>query len=151
MGERLSSYFTFFYKFVFSALWSGGFGVGTATMVITDSPEIWRFAFAWVVGSIFIWWGCARLKRVEMADGMLRISNYFREAVVSIGEVETVTQNRFINLRLITVNFRKDTCFGRSIFFMPPFSFRIFSEDEVVTRLRRLAMDVREARMGSNV
>lgn len=54
-------------------------------------------------------------------------------------DIDTVRQNRLINIRPVTATFRHDTAFGRSIVFMPKTRFRIFSEDEVVARLREMA------------
>jgi hypothetical protein len=87
--ETISSSLTFFFKFVFAALWSGAFGLGTVTIFFNSNAD--------------------------------------------------VSQNRWINLRPITLTLKRQTPFGRAVTFMPRRSFRLFSEDEIVTRLRRLA------------
>lgn len=143
--ETLSSGLTFFYKYVFTTLWSAGFGLGTVGMMFSDSPEARSarpiFALCWVVGSAFLWWGCGRLKRVQLAGTTLHISNYRDEIAVPAADIAEVKQNRWINIRPITIVFRKETPFGRSIMFMPPlalFRLLVWREDQVVERLRRL-------------
>ena len=141
--ETVSSSLTFIYKFIFTSLWSGGFGVGTVAMFLSSKPEVqatrWQFAAIWVVGTAVIWWICARLKRVEFDGRTLIISNYRDDIQVPVGEIVDVKQNRLLNLRPVTLTFRKETLFGRTVTFMPRVSFRLFSEDEIVARLRSLA------------
>jgi hypothetical protein len=141
--ETVSSSLTFFYKFVFVSVWSGGFGLGTLAMFFSGKPEVgamrWPFAAVWIAGTAFLWWTCARLKRVAFDGAALVISNYRDDITVPVSEIAEVRQNRLINTRPVTVTFRKETPFGRAITFIPRYSFRIFSEDEIVTRLRSLA------------
>ena len=51
--ETVSSSLTFLYKFVFTTVWSGGFGLGTVAMFLSDKPEVremrWQFAAIWLV------------------------------------------------------------------------------------------------------
>jgi len=99
----------------------------------------WQLAAAWVLGSALHWWTCARLKRVELRRTILVISNYRDDITVDVADIARVTQNRLINLRPITLLLSKDTMFGRKIMFIPPMSFRLFAEDQIVSKLRRLA------------
>lgn len=139
--ETVSSSLTFFYKFVFTTIWSGGFGLGTILMFVSQNPqpEGMRIVFAslWLIGSFFLWGICGRLKRVRFDGGTLLISNYRNEISVSTDEIAVVKQNKLINLRPVTLTFKKETSFGRTVVFMPRTSFRIFSEDEIVGTLRR--------------
>jgi hypothetical protein len=139
VNEILSSGLTFFYKYIFTSIWSIGFGLGTVEMIHSNSPEALQFAVLWVVGMIFLWLMAGRLKHVELTGNKLIISNYFRRIVVSVLDIEEVRQNRFINTRPITIIFSHNTLFGCSIIFMPKTSFRLFSEDPVVERLRNAA------------
>jgi hypothetical protein len=143
--ETLSSSLTFFYKFIFTTVWSTGFGLGTVALFFSDKPEAQHmrgpFALAWFLGSAFLWWGCVRLKRVQLDRATLIISNYRDEIVVPVSDIAEVKQNRLINTRPITITFAKENRFGRSITFIPTWSFRglTFREDEVVERLRRMS------------
>ena len=54
-----------------------------------------------------------------MDEEWLYVSNFVREIRVPLGEVEIVSENRWINIRPVTVEFRRDTDFGLRITFMP--------------------------------
>ena len=141
--EKVSSSMTFFYKFVFTTVWSGGFGLGTAFMFLSRSNDAqlmrWLFAAIWLVGSLVIWGACGRLKRVRLNGTNLVISNYRCEITVPASDIMHVKQNRVVNLRTVFLTFKRKTPFGHTVTFMPRVSFRMFSEDEIVVRLRRLA------------
>lgn len=129
MQRRLSSALTFFYKVVFSILWIGGFGFGTFMLFLAamrgkngepPPPEIkWFFLLGLILGSAFIYWGCIRLKQVSMDEEALYISNYLKEDRILLRDIEDVRENRWINIHPVTITFRRDTGFGRSIVFMP--------------------------------
>ena len=104
--HTLSSAQTIVMKFVFPVVWIGGFATATLSLFLfpnswhgTDGgpPEAdmkWFFLFATVVGTVFTWWACVRLKRVRMDDRALYISNYSTEIVVPLANVAEVTENR---------------------------------------------------------
>ncbi|HMA94677.1 MAG TPA: hypothetical protein VKP30_18430 [Polyangiaceae bacterium] len=131
MRETLSSANTFFYKVVFPVLWIGGFTIGTAMLFLTGvdarqdarltpPPDMkWMFLVATLVGSAFIYWGCVRLKRVALDGHRLYISNYLKEVVVPLQELECVSENRLVNIHPVTLSFRSETEFGRRVVFMP--------------------------------
>jgi hypothetical protein len=133
-------------KFVSPVIWIGGFGFGTAMLFRPGDafgdrpppPEIkWAFLAALIVGSFLIYWWGVRLKRVVMTEGELRISNYRREIVVPLTDLDEVTENRWVNLHPVTVQFVRRTDFGHGIVFMPirrPFA--LFSSHPIVAELR---------------
>jgi hypothetical protein len=137
--ETVSSSLTFFFKFIFTTLWSVGFGLATVAMVLNRKPEAMMFAAAWAIGTAFLLLTGARLKRVKVDGATLVISNYRHDITVPVSEIADVRQNRLDNLRPVTITFRKETPFGSEVTFMPPVSFRLFSENDIVTRLRSLA------------
>ena len=140
MIERISSRSTIFFKFIFFPVWSAGFGFGTITMILSPVKDdnILIFAVGWVLGSVFLYLFGRRLKRVEISSGNIIVSNYFKVVTIPGHDIETVTQNRLINTREITIRLRNETAFGSKIVFIPKVSFRLFSEDPVVNRLRNL-------------
>ena len=141
--ETVSSSLTFFYKFIFTSVWSGGFGLGTVVMFLIRKPEAmamrWQFAAVWAIGTAFLLLTCGRLKRVKLDGATLVISNYRHDITVPVSEIADVRQNRLLNLRPVIITFRKETPFGSVVTFMPRVSFRLFSEHDIVTRLRSLA------------
>lgn len=130
MRRQLSSAQTFLTKFVFPTVWLAGFAAATVFLFkvrgFTDPdgfpgpPEMkWLFLGGTVFGGVFLYWFCMRLKRVEIDEQWLYVSNYLREVRVPLGDIEEVTENRWINIRPITVEFRRETDFGSDIIFMP--------------------------------
>jgi hypothetical protein len=83
---------------------------------------------------------CGRLKRVRLNGTNLMISNYRYEITVPISDIAHVKQNRLVNLRPVFLKFKRETPFGHTVTFMPRRSFRMFSEDEIVVRLRRVTV-----------
>jgi hypothetical protein len=152
MKERtLSSALTFWAKFLFPAVWISGFGLGTTVLWLGDlvdknhatAPPQMKFAFlaGWILGTTFILWTSAGLKRVRMDERQLYVSNYFREIDVHFSAIADVKQNRWINSRPITIYFRDATEFGDKATFMPKqrIQFQLWRTDPIVNELRQLA------------
>ena len=97
----------------------------------------WLFLAGLFVGSIALYaWGI-RLMRVVMTDRELRISNYLREIVVPLSDVDEVTENRWVKIHPVTVQFVRRTDFGHRIVFMPKARpFALFSSHPIVAELR---------------
>jgi hypothetical protein len=130
MRRTLSSAQTVLMKFIFPAVWLAGFAAATVLLLTTGGftdpdgfpppPEMkWLFLGATVLGGLFPWWCCMRLKRVEIDERWLYVSNYFKEIRVPLEHIEDVSENRWVNIRPITVEFRRETEFGSRIIFMP--------------------------------
>jgi len=152
--RTLSSGFTFTLKFIFPVLWIGGFGYGTLQL-FTHPGEVtyngvrggappdakWLFLLMWVLGAATLGWLTARLKRVRIDNDGLLVSNYREEVRVPFAAVTKVTQNRWVNARPITVEFRHETPLGRRATFIPAGRgrFAFWREDEIVAELRRRA------------
>ena len=151
MPRTLSSAQTFFTKFIFPALWIGIFGMGTVVLFATErlshhpgaravADVKWLFLAVWIVGSAFIYWACGRLKRVRMDDSSLYISNYVREVRVPLLQVRAVTENRWINIHPVAIEFRAATAFGDRVVFMPKLRwFASWSSHPVVEEIREAA------------
>lgn len=134
-------------KFVVPVLWTLAFG-GVVVMLWSEragrSPvpieSKWMVLLVWVVGGLLIWRTCARLKRVQLDGGTLLISDYRTTIRVPAGDIEEVTENRWISMHPVTLHFRRPTEFGNEVVFMPkvrPFGF--VSSHPVVAELHALA------------
>jgi len=141
----LSSAWTLPAKFVFPVLWISGFGLGTAFLWFNTfhPPAVIKCGLlgVWVIGSAFILWACAGLKQVRIDERQLFVSNYLRELCIPFSAVREVSQNRWLNIRPITIYFRDTTEFGDRATFMPKmrFAIRFWHVDPVVDELKRLA------------
>ena len=139
----LSSRLTFITKAIFPGCWIVGFGAITAFYWASrglPAETGWLFLAAWTAGALSFWWWCIPLKRVRIDGGNLYVSNFRKEIVVPLTFIESVTENRWVNVHPVTVHFRGDTEFGRKISFMPKARVMFFwSSHPVVGELRRLA------------
>jgi hypothetical protein len=61
----------------------------------------------------------SKLKRVEMDNHNLFISDGARQIVVPLVEVREVTENRWWHAHPVTIHFRHDTAFGPRVVFLP--------------------------------
>jgi hypothetical protein len=141
--KALSSSLTGLYKIGFPIVFGGGFGLATMAMFASDRPDLqairWKFGGAWVFAIGVVLWTCVPLKRVLLDGATLVISNFRKEIRVPATEIEDVRQTLLLSSKPITVTFKRDTDFGRSITFIPPVSFRPFAEHRVVEDLRKLS------------
>ena len=148
--HTLSSAQTFVMKYVFPVVWIGGFAIGTLSLFLspsflhnpeggpTDPSLKWFFLIATILGTVFIWWACARLKRVRMDARFLHISNFSTEILVPLANVAEVTENRWVNSHPVTIHFHSETEFGTQVIFMPKIRwFGFWSSHPVVDEIRR--------------
>lgn len=147
--KTISSAQTFLMKIIFPVVWITGFGAGTLSLWLGSMhgrygapppPEMkWQFLASWVAGSAFILWGCAGLKKVRVDATHLYVSNFRKEIAVPFSNLVNVTENRWINIRPVTIYFRVPTEFGQKITFMPTTRiFGFWSSHPVVAELKKL-------------
>jgi hypothetical protein len=148
-ARTLSSAQTFWMKFVFPTLWISMFGLGTLALFLDafrgpdntpPSPDMkWGFLAAWAAGTVFIYWACARLKRVRVEDSTIYVSNYLKEIRIASDAIAAVTENRWLNIHPVTIHLRSATEFGDRITFMPKMRIFGWRSHPVVAELRELA------------
>jgi hypothetical protein len=136
-------------KFVFTTIWISGFGLGTVGLFLgvfhdrdnASPPSLmkWLFLAVWITGSIFIWSCCGRLKSVRTDGATILVSNYFKEVRIPLDAVQTVTENRWLNIHPVTIHFRYPTPFGDRIVFIPTLRFCTWRSHPVVKELQELA------------
>jgi hypothetical protein len=147
MRRTLSSPLTFFIKWVFPALWIGGCGLGTCALWLDALQDRngpppafvrWALLTAWIIGTTFIVWFCGRLKRVQVDDEALYVSNYWSEVRIPLTEVSHCTQSLMSRPPTVTVHLRDLSAAGQRIVFMPPFRWVMFGTEPVITELQAL-------------
>ena len=149
--RRLSSGLTFVFKLLFPLVWMAGFGFATVAEFLWPDRGThnvvpggaldggkWIFLVALLFGSAFILRVAVPLKRVILDGDALLVSNYLRTVRVPLASVARVTQNRWINVRPVTVHLREPSPFGARFTFMPPRPRWVVAwrEDAVVHDLR---------------
>ena len=106
----------------------------------------WLAIAIWIVVSAGILRFTLPLKRVEVRDDRIIVSNYFREWEISPREIADVRQNRWVNGRPIRVQLRHEVdALGSAFMFMPSTLRRraFWRESPEVNELRMLAETLR--------
>lgn len=144
--RTISSRQTLFAKVILPALWIGTVGAGALTVSVGSltgnlpAPLSLIFLAVWALGATMFWRLLVPLKKVGIDGVSLTVSNYRREITVPLGEIESVTENRWLNYRPVTIHLRHDTGFGRKITFMPKVRpFLLWRSHPIVAELRALA------------
>jgi hypothetical protein len=139
MKRNISSDMTFVYKFPFPIIWIIGFCITTIIIIKTGGFIFLSLILisATVAGTLFLYWGCMRLKVVKMDDEYLYISNFFKEIAVHKNNIAKITEITFINIHPIWIHLKESTEFGIKIMFMPKLRFfSSYSSHPVVQELR---------------
>jgi hypothetical protein len=147
----LSSRLTAFYKFVFPTLWLTGFGAGTIALFVesglrhghsTQAPPPymkWYLLIAWVLGALFIYWSCIRLKKVSLSARDLLVSNYFKTITIPLTGIERVSGTRMLSPEHLRISAQTSSSARYRFIFMPPLRFSFgFSEHPLAGELRRM-------------
>jgi hypothetical protein len=152
----LSSRWTYFLKFIFGPLWILLLGFLALAAVIAPQKVFagpqgeppppglqWIVVVIWAIGSAGIMRFTMPLKRVELRDGRLSVSNYRRQWELLPHDIHSVRQSRWVNGRPIRVTLRHDVDgLGTNFMFIPPTRapfFRFWRDDPQVDELHRFA------------
>jgi hypothetical protein len=154
MDRPRSSGTTILAKFISPLVWIPLFGFGAVQAFLDPGTVRYNgvagggppyigdiFLAAWIFGSAIILWFAVQLKVVILEGDHLLVSNYWKDWHVPISSVTRVTQNRWVNVRPITIYFRDDVGFGKRATFIPRHHGRLFfwRADPEVEELRQLA------------
>jgi hypothetical protein len=159
MAERtLSSRLTGFYKFVFPTLWLTGFGAGTIALFVESGlrghsaqappPYMkWHFLIAWILGALFFYWSCIRLKKVSLSARNLVVSNYFKTITIPLASIERISGTRMLSPEHLQISARTSPSTRYVFIFMPPLRFSFgFSEHPLAGELRTMVATERSQR-----
>ncbi len=138
--KTISSSMTFFYKYIFSILWSGGFGVGTLLMFISDQNEMPKFSFltAWILGTTIIYLITGRIKKVDFDGKTFTVSNFSKSITIDVSQVKSVSGSVLLSPELVWFKLKEESGFRKTIIFMPKFRFFSgFSQSPMVEELRQ--------------
>lgn len=131
MKRMLSSRATFLWKVVFPLLWSAAFGFTTLWLFLNTVDSSgkpipvwmkWQFLVMWLLGTFFLWWIVALLKRVFRDEGSLYVSNYQTEIAIPFANIAKVRENRHLHIggkHPVIVDLVAPTLLGRRIVFIP--------------------------------
>ncbi len=118
MKKRLSTSMTFFWKYIFSTIWLGGFGIVTIGAISTLGINGLPFLIALIFGFGLIYYVCIRAKKVDIDDNFLYVSNFRKNIQVPLENVKNVSDNVLLSPRPIFIEFHNTTEFGKKIMFI---------------------------------
>ena len=137
---RLSSSFTFFWKFIFTALWLWIplFSVAQVLwrLVLSQPFSLGKNSFGllfFIAAAGFVWWMLAPLKTVRLDGDSLLVSNFLRKIRIPLSEVRHIDRPENSSHRRIFIWLRSPSEFGDVIVFMPSF----FRAKETFEQLKR--------------
>jgi hypothetical protein len=112
-----------------------------------DLDETLRFPFL-LIAVMLIWAAryaykeCLEFKKVSIDDQNLYVSNYLKEIVIPISQIEKVTENNWFKFQKIEIQLKSATEFGDKILFMPTTeTLLVFMTHPIVKELNHLAAE----------
>lgn len=146
MRRRLSSAQTFFAKFILAGVFFAAAAGALALFIVMPLLAGWTFTWAGALISLgwagAVTWCCFAvyipLKVVSLDGPNLWVSNFRKEIAVPLSEVKQVAEVEQFRFKLIVLDLKRPTEFGRRIKFMPGAQLRLWKEHSVVGELRRL-------------
>lgn len=80
---------------------------------------------AWLLACVFSLWWNFRLKRVVVDGESIYVSDFFQQMKRPIGDVLGVTENRWLKIHPVTIEFAGETPWGHYVRFMPKIRFLV--------------------------
>lgn len=125
--QRVSTNLTLFYKFFLPIFWIVFFGSMTIAALVYDKAfygEIPGVPFRigivifFLSGVAMFGFTLMRLKRVEMSDEHLYVTNYFKHLRYPYGDIEKISESEFLIFKLVTIHLKASGTFGKKFTFL---------------------------------
>ncbi len=137
--QSISSGFTLFWKLVLPITWITFFGTFVGFILLSEdgaylvsggavTPGVVRLlAFGFLaIGILLFYLFFMRLKRVDVDEDFLYVTNYFKTRRYPYHNIEKMTSNRFFIFKPVTVYFKEAGFFGKKITFLSGKTFKDF-------------------------
>lgn len=138
--QRVSTNLTLFYKLFFPIFWMVFFGCFVVAVLIINprtvlgmSAPLWQIVIVgtYLLVLALIYWGIARLKRVEMDRDFVYVTNYFKTARYPWHAIEHIGERDWLIWHPVDITLREAGTFGRKITFVPSKThFNIFLREQ---------------------
>jgi hypothetical protein len=124
--ERVSTNATLFYRLFLPIFWIVFFGAFTLAVFITNRELYGEIpgnymrlgsALFYITGVVVIYFTLMRLKRVEMDDQFVFVTNYLKHYRYPWHNIESIHEQSFLFLKLVTITFKESGSFGKKIVF----------------------------------
>ena len=124
---HVSSNWTLFLKILFPILWGVFFGLTTIIFWLSKEPSVGSmpiFNFRLLITSFFItgmavlYFSLMQLKRVEIDDNFLYITNYKDTARYPFHNIEKLEEANYFLFKIVHVHFKEAGIFGKKAVFL---------------------------------
>ena len=125
---RVSTNLTLFYKFFIPVFWLVFMGSITAASLIYSFDYVGNIpaltfrlimVFIFISGAVSLYLTLLPLKRVEMGEDFVYVTNYFKSFRYPYHNVESIQVSTFLFLRVASLRLREAGSFGKNILFIP--------------------------------
>lgn len=126
--ERISTNLTLFYKFFIPVFWLVFFGSITVASLLYSFSYVGRIPaptfriimiFIFLSGTATLYMTLLRLKRVEMSEDFVYVTNYFKSFRYPYHNIEGIRTTRFFFIQIATLTLRESGSLGKHIIFIP--------------------------------
>jgi len=142
---NVSSNWTLFLKIFFPIFWGVFFGALTIAFWISDSSMVGEMSigsFRLLISSFFLsgmivfYFSLMQLKRVEVDDQFVYVTNYKKTARYPFHNIEKLESSNYYLFKIVRISFRKEGIFGPGVVFLAN-SFRL---QEVLEKRKELSV-----------
>ena len=125
--ERVSTNLTLFYKFFVPIFWIVFFGAFTVAVFVYQFEYFgnipkWPFRILvlafFLSGVVMFFFTLMRLKRVEMDDLYVYVTDYFKNYRYPYHNIEKFQESSFLILQIVTIHLKEPGQFGKKITFI---------------------------------
>lgn len=129
--QRVSTNLTLFYKLFIPVFWLSFAGAATIATLALSKDSILRIIVPaiYLFSIILLYFTLFRLKRVEMGDEAIYVTDYFRHFQYPYNNIEKITHQNYLILQTATIYLHTPGSFGKKMTFVPSKSlYKIFWE-----------------------
>ncbi|MEM9819859.1 MAG: hypothetical protein AAF985_02255 [Bacteroidota bacterium] len=125
--KHVSSSATLFLKIVIPTVWTVFFGIFTLAMWFSKNQPVGSLSptqfnilltLFFFTGFGLLYWALMRLKRVEMDENYIYVTNYFKTYRYSWGSLEKIEESDYLFFRSVHLFLKKAGNFGKKITFV---------------------------------
>lgn len=125
--QRVSSSATLFLKFFIPTFWIVFFGAFTVALFISPNLHAGTIPMQYVkagiilfflLGTATLYWALMRLKRVEMDEDFVYVTNYFKTFRYPYHNVEKMEESDYLFFRSMHIHLKEAGHFGKKITFV---------------------------------
>jgi hypothetical protein len=126
--QNVSSSFTVILKFALPTCWIVFFGAMTVALWFVDIVPIagmetgtFRIVMSifFLIGVLILYWAVMGLKRVEMDDQFIYVTNYFKNIRYPYHQIEKINEKDYYFFRTFHLILKQSGYFGKKITFIP--------------------------------